>query len=454
MHHSAALKKAPVGLEYGQHHDQITTSNGPVTSHNLSGLSSKESHVSSNGSKLKVSRRSDSKRTSLETGVSSIISEHIEACRKHFEAGDQEPPILILLDVTPEVYGLLCERLPFELSRVGKGLHYSYNLQDKELILRLPLPIHQFVARCMEDLIRFKTRELVDSSPKLRKLGPLISYNKELKGKGSKIPDGMVSGLECGYPPLVIEVSYSQDSNKLPEIAEDYYYYSDYNIKAIITISMQYWDRGTRYAMEDSRKKKQQELEQIVKELKGELSEMQREIKIREKLELEQECELPQRRCAYNVYTEIEALKQLDCFEDDQPFYPTEGLHDDDVAIKIKLRDLYRTQDIDPDEPTANALITISFAELRKIIADAEKEQYVIDEFNRSDRTKRKPSPLPNILAVKVLKQSEEDARCQTAGSVDTSKTPSPKDGTFVPPKDSTSYREESYATRSRASSL
>jgi hypothetical protein len=424
MHHSAALKKAPVGLEDGQHHDQITTSNGPVTSHNLSGLSSKESHVSSNGSKLKVSRRSDSKRTSLETGVSSVISEHIEACRKHFEAGDQEPPILILLDVTPEVYGLLCERLPFELLRVGKGLHYSYNLQDKELILRMPLPIHQFVARCMEDLIRFKTRELVDSLPKLRNLGPLISYNKEieLKGKGSKIPDGMVSRLGCVYPPLVIEVANSQRADNLPILADSYYRYTDGNVKIVIAINMQYWDPDTRHAKEDNRKKKQDQLEQIVKELEGELSEMQRETKNRKKIILEKETELPQRRCAYNVYTENDAQTQQDCFHVDRTFYPADDPNNDGDAISINLRHLYEPQDIDPSYSSADTSITISFAEMRKIIVDAEKEQYVIDEFKRSDRTKRKPSPLPDILAVKVLKQSEEDARSQTAGSVDNSK--------------------------------
>jgi len=282
------------------------TSSGSISSRSASGSSTKESETaSSSNSEPAGCQQPDEERVS---GIIDYITEHF---------GVDWPEIVEpYRHVSRQLFDLVRETLIVHHPQAYKRLRCTYDPEKEELTLSMPEPIHDMAALELANLILAKAKEAISLQPTLRghdltKLG-VGCLEIELRGGRLKIPDYCIWHSDIYYPLLVIEVAHSQKPDELPLNADLYYHGSGRNIRTVLTLDIEYWEPERRDQINDELKKKEEELEQIHKELKrkpgkGMRQKSMHHKKQREKKKLEKKIESMRPRCAYNLYTGIKA---------------------------------------------------------------------------------------------------------------------------------------------------
>ncbi len=110
----------------------------------------------------------------------------------------------------------------------------------------MPSPIHeQFLASVVQEITH--QIQLIASGN-----SPASEFAKQIISCGSTTykfpnhkyrrhdPDGSFSHKRAQYPGVVLEVSYSQKSDQVKYLAEDYIYGSNVNIKAVVGLDIEY----------------------------------------------------------------------------------------------------------------------------------------------------------------------------------------------------------------------
>ncbi|KAH7303573.1 hypothetical protein B0I35DRAFT_364675, partial [Stachybotrys elegans] len=123
----------------------------------------------------------------------------------------------------------------------------DYDLRSGIFWLRMPTPVHDYVATAIADEIKklldkAGERKTTDGAyaAKIRKVGSsriFLGIEEEV-GTLRRHPDGQFQHLKAKFPGLVIEISYSQDGKDLEKLAWDYIVESGGNIKAVIGIDI------------------------------------------------------------------------------------------------------------------------------------------------------------------------------------------------------------------------
>ncbi|CAI6338145.1 unnamed protein product [Periconia digitata] len=273
---------------------------------------------------------------------------------------------------------------------VADKLRYDYDSAEGELVLRMPSPLHDIFAIRLQEVI---ARELKNSTTQ-EDIRPVIERIRiattsdirfsDTSIEGKKSPDGSFRFTGTKYPPLVIEVANSQKRRDLPRLAESYIERTKGRTKTVIAIDLEYRDPSKRAAHS-----------------------------------------LPPRSAVYSIYRyrlvrdeqtgdwQREAHAEI---EEQQ--FSTEDTVTADGSMCLLLSDFCPDGTV---SETNDRTITISHAELARLLTEAEEEENtaeapsspILSEKNIPFVSKRKRTPTPKLVSEdeEAFEQAETAAK-------------------------------------------
>ncbi|KAH7303708.1 hypothetical protein B0I35DRAFT_155880 [Stachybotrys elegans] len=131
---------------------------------------------------------------------------------------------------------------------------YDYDPKSRDLRIRMPSPIHEFLSASIADEIYENIKRIAaqgdatgEFAAQIRKgASSRIRLNQDTEEGGAsdsgrvlqRHPDGQFQHRKAAYPGVVLEISYSQDGKDLGKLAWQYIQLSNGDIKVVIGIDV------------------------------------------------------------------------------------------------------------------------------------------------------------------------------------------------------------------------
>ncbi|KAL5116038.1 hypothetical protein ACEQ8H_006049 [Pleosporales sp. CAS-2024a] len=185
---------------------------------------------------------------------SSAQAQQVVAFFRDREAGKDINQDWIAFRVAPEEYAEIERLLSCDEALSGyveNKIRYDYDLENHQLVVRMPTRLHEFFLDGVEyairrrlETIRSGTGDAARFAGKVRTARsteiffPVENGSPDAKSKYE--PDTSFWHDDAKYPGIIIEVAYSQRKKKLDRLAENYLLDSKTNVQVVVGLDIEY----------------------------------------------------------------------------------------------------------------------------------------------------------------------------------------------------------------------